>query len=517
MGLEALADHHRGQSLVDDLRGVVNGGSRRVEGERRLTGRHTPVWASVSLALVRDGEGRALHAILQIQDVSERKHFEERLQHMADHDPLTGLFNRRRFAQELGKHAAQADRYGAEGALLVIDLDHFKYVNDSLGHAAGDELILSVATLLRGRLRDSDTLARLGGDEFAVLLPKATKDEAHKVSGQLLKSIRDHAVVFSGERPRRITASAGVAMFGDGQGDDGSEILVNADLAMYDAKEAGRDRTELYASDQHSQARTKGRVAWADRIRAALDEERFVLHAQPIVDLRDGSSARYELLLRMVDDAGDLIPPGAFLYVAEQIGLIETIDRWVAGRAIELLAEQVALGHDVTLEVNLSGRSIGDDELLERIQATIAEHRVDPGALVFEITETAAVANVHRARGFAERLADLGCQFALDDFGAGFGSFYYLKHLPFDFLKIDGEFVRSCLADRTDQLVIEAVVDIARGLGKQTIAECVENEETALLLRKKGVDFGQGYWFARPGAAAGVLSNGGAVPARRSV
>jgi len=274
-------------------------------------------------------------------------------------------------------------------------------------------------------------------------------------------------------------------------------VLVEADLAMYDAKEAGRDRYAI-AEGGVADGPLGARISWADLIRDALAEDRFVLHAQPIVDVGSGRIGQYELLLRMVDRDGELVAPGAFLSVAERFDLIGEIDRWVVRRAIAMLAEATAAGHDITVEVNLSGRSTGDPELLALIERELRDSGVDPSRLIFEITETTAVANIPAAQHFSARLADLGCRFALDDFGAGFGSFYYLKHLPFDYLKIDGEFVRQCAENRTDQLVIQAVVDIARGLGKRTVAEQAGDDATLALLRRMGVDQAQGYFLGRP-------------------
>ena len=267
---------------------------------------------------------------------------------------------------------------------------------------------------------------------------------------------------------------------------------------MYDAKEAGRDRLLLAERTDSAPEHMRARVAMPDAIRDALAEDRFELHAQPIIDLASGAAAQYELLLRMRDERGELLPPASFLGVAERYDLLGSIDRWVARRAIRMLAERLPGEHPLTLEVNLSGRSLGDPRLLDIIEDEIAETGVDPRLLVFEVTETTAVASIPRAQDFAARLADLGCRFALDDFGAGFGSFYYLKHLPFDFLKIDGEFVRSCTRDATDRLVIGAVVDIARGLGARTVAEHVGDRETVDALSAMGVDLGQGYHLGRP-------------------
>ena len=457
------------------------------------------VWVAVHATLVRAADGSPQHFLGQIQDVSERVRYETQLQHMADHDPLTGLLNRRSFERELNQHISEVQRYGPEGAALVLDIDRFKHINDTLGHNVGDELIVKVAQTLRTRLRDSDVLARLGGDEFAILLPRGGAAEAARVADAVLGAVRSQSVLTAAGRRRPITASIGIALFSDTERLSAEDVLVNADLAMYDAKEAGRDRAATYSSQERGTSRMKARITWAERIREALEEDRFTLYAQPIVDLSDGEVRQHELLLRMVDERGEVIPPAAFIGVAERFDLMQDIDRWVVARAIRLMGEQRAAGRDLTFEVNISGSSTGDPELLTIIEHELAATGVDPVNLVLEVTETTAVANIPRAQQFAARLAELGCRFALDDFGAGFGSFYYLKHLPFDLLKIDGEFVRSCTTSTTDQLLIRAAVDIARGLGKKTIAEYVGDEATVALLRKLGVDYAQGFHIGRPG------------------
>ncbi len=300
-----------------------------------------------------------------------------------------------------------------------------------------------------------------------------------------------------GER-RRVTASVGVARFDEGERLTPDEMMVNADLAMYDAKEDGRDRVARYRSEKHDRPKIESRMRWAQRINEAIINDGFELLAQPIVSLTAHEPVQHELLLRMRDHHGDLIPPGSFLFIAERLGLIREIDHWVTERALDMLAEDLVANGDLRLEVNLSGHSIGDERLLEIVERRLHDTGVAPERLIFEITETAAVANIARAAAFADRLSGLGCQFALDDFGAGFGSFYYLKHLPFDYLKIDGEFVRHCAENRTDRILISAVVQIARDMGKRTIAEYVTSEEIADVVTRLGVDFGQGFHFGRP-------------------
>ena len=301
----------------DDLKADWEARGAMLEGEmsshraerRYLHASGSAVWVMINSTLVRDADGVPLHFLSQMQDITERRRHEAELRHMADHDPLTGLLNRRSFERELERHVSYVERYGPKGAAIVLDLDHFKTINDTLGHSAGDELIVRVAHALRSRLRESDVLARLGGDEFAILLPEATPEEADGVAAAVLDAVRTLAVPTATGRTRTVTASLGMALFDAAHRLTGEEVLVNADLAMYDAKEAGRDQLAAYAAPEHQEARLEARMSWADMIRDALAEDRFVLHAQPIVDLATGEVTQYELLLRMRGPDGDLISP----------------------------------------------------------------------------------------------------------------------------------------------------------------------------------------------------------------
>jgi diguanylate cyclase (GGDEF)-like protein/PAS domain S-box-containing protein len=462
------------------------------------------VWVQVRATLVHEDDGIAPKVLAQVEDVTERRRYEDRLQHLADHDPLTGLLNRRGFATALETHLTHTRRYGPQGALLIVDLDGFKYINDTLGHSAGDELIIGCARALRSRLRESDVLARLGGDEFAVLLPGEDVVQAERVAGALVDEVRRHAAGFGGRYAGSVTASIGVAPF-TAEVSTAEDMLVNADLAMYEAKEAGKDGHAVYRADAREQPLIKAQMAWLQRIESALEDDRFVLHAQPIVDLARGEVVQHEALLRMVDEDGTLIPPGAFLEVAERFGVIRKIDAWVLRQAIRTMGAARKRGLRLPLAVNVSGVSAADPELVDLIATELAAAGVVPSDLVVELTETAAVADIPRARAFAESVRGLGCRFALDDFGAGFGAFSYLKHLPLDVLKIDGEFVKSATENAIDRLVISAVTEIARGLGKQTVAEFVPDDPTIELLLRHGVDLGQGYHLGRPRPLAELL------------
>lgn len=454
-------------------------------------------WALLTGAIVADG-GPAAYAVTQLLDISERKSFEHQLQQMADHDALTGLFNRRRFDEELVKALSHAERYGSHGAVLLADLDGFKFVNDSFGHSAGDELIAQVATVLRDGLRTNDVLARIGGDEFAVLLPQADAHEAETVARKLLAAIHTDVQSAGAGRPARISVSIGVSCFPPRGDLTAEDVMAEADIAMYDAKDAGRATVRTFRAEERSRERVTASAQWITRLREALEEGRFRLLAQPIVGICANGIPRAELLLRYVGDDGELITPSTFLYLAERYDLMRQIDRWVLGEAVKILHREHAAGRDLALSVNVSGRTLTDQAIGEELAALVESAPFPSDRLIIEVTETAAITNIDRARSFADRLHEVGCRFALDDFGAGFASFYYLKHLRFDEIKIDGEFVRHLPHTPVDQLVIEAVVGIAKGLGTDTVAEFVGSDETLAILRRLGVDYGQGFHLAPP-------------------
>ena len=479
------------------LRGVFRGVPvDRLETERlRKDGELVSV--SLTISPVRDASGRIVSAGVIARDITERRNYEERLQYLSDYDQLTGLYNRRRFQEEVKYELARSGRHHSGGAVLSIDLDSFKSTNDSAGHAAGDAVLTAVARVLKRRLRSSDVAARLGGDEFAVLLPDLHLVDARRTAQELLDEIHACRPVFGG-KCFRVTASIGVAAF---ESDDATadELLVNAGLAMYAAKAAGRDRVVLYTALEGRRARANAKLTWAQRISDALDrEDGFVLHMQPILDLASGKISHGELLLRMRDEHGKLIGPDAFLPTAERYGLIHAIDRWVVREAIRVLSN--ADGTPVLpVGVNVSGDSVvSDPRLLEMIERELRNASVDPGLLIFEVTETAAIANMPEATRFARRINELGSSLALDDFGTGFGSFYYLKHLPVQYLKLDGEFIQNLPRSEIDAHMVHAIVGIAQGLGIKTVAESVSDEETIALLRSHGVDYAQGFHVGRP-------------------
>ena len=474
-------------------------GSWKGESALRTSGSELPV-SQVVLAHHPAGDSEQYFSTIA-RDISERKQLEAQLRHLANHDALTNLFNRRRFEEELQHEMSKVKRFRQQAAVLFIDLDHFKYVNDTLGHHAGDQVLANLGQVLLSELRDTDVLARLGGDEFGVLLSHTDRSEAEGVAGRLVGAIRNHRIDLDGELVG-ITGSIGVALAPE-HGTVAGELLARSDSAMYRAKEE-RDSFCLYSPEHVPEISSSNQLIWEGKIREALSQDRLVLVAQPIRGLQT-DELRFELLLRMADPDGRLLPPSEFLSTAEQTGLIHAIDRWVAREAIAVVAACQRRGDYTCFEANLSARAFLDDDLLPLIRDELQRLEVDARSLIFEVTETAAIANLATARGFLESLRALGCGTALDDFGVGYSSLAHLKNLPVDYLKIDGSFIRNLPRDASDQHMVRSVVELARGLGKQTVAEWVGDEATVELLREMGVDFGQGYHLGVPSLLEDVL------------
>ena len=467
-----------------------------------LKGKDGPPIAAILNARSFRVEGELYHEGI-VTDITRIKRNEARLMHMATHDPLTGLHNRREFAEILERHLSRVRRYGNYGALLWMDLDGFKQINDGLGHDVGDELLTSIAFRMKSTIRESDVLARLGGDEFAILYPNVDRDQAKMAAQRLLDAIRKHTALIRGQSIRT-TASMGLVLFPE-HGTSASELLMKADMAMYRAKEGGRNRVAFYSPDEEKPEAPESRVDWLRAIREALEKDEFVLYGQPILDLKTDRIVRYEVLLRLRGRDGEIIPPGAFLEVAEQFGLSGDIDRWVLGKVIEIISD-ASIPADLSFAVNLSPRSLADGELLGMISREEKLSVIGPVRLVVEITETAAIYNIHIAKDFLRTIRSQGCEVAIDDFGTGFSSFHQLKNLDVDYLKIDGSFVRNLSHDPVDEHLVLAIVHLAQGLGKKTIAEFVEDAETLEILRRIGVDCAQGFYIDRPRPLEEILA-----------
>ena len=398
---------------------------------------------------------------------------------MANGVDVGDLCDRDSFVEEVEERLVNPRHAGQQGALLLLDIDSFHLVNDSLGHAAGDRLLETVARTLRDQSRAEDLPARICADEFALLLQQATPSQAMATAERLIALVREHG------RPA-VGASVGIAAFGgSAEAVTAEGLMIAADIALCEAKEEGGG----HAVDSASGPNRK--LAWAERIRTAIDERRIVVYAQPIFDLRRQCVGREELLVRMLDESGDVIPPSSFLPTAERLGLIAEIDRLVLATAVELA------GRSRPIAVNVSGASLSDPGLIADVRGAI-EAGLNPAWLDFEITETAAIANMDDARAFARAVTEMGCGLGLDDFGTGFSSFSYLKELPVQHLKIDLEFIRDLCTSLPDQRLVQAMVQFAKALGQETVAEGIEDADTLALVRAFEVDYAQGFHIGVP-------------------
>ncbi len=443
-------------------------------------------------------EGKVVGLIGVSRDISERRRLQDQLSRLARSDPLTGVLNRRSFMEEVDREITRSRREGKGCALLFIDLDSFKEVNDQLGHRAGDQLLVAVVERIRQAVRRPDVVGRLGGDEFGVLLPGADAAGATAVAARILDALESPVLLFGQGVPA--VASIGVALFPD-HANDAEELLARADMAMYRAKGEGGRRAMVYQPGEAEARRLQSRLSWEGRVRAALAEGRLRLYCQPIVDLRTGQANRYELLLRLLED-GQVIPAGAFLPAIERTDLIRQIDQWVVQEALAMLRRLEAQGRNVHLHVdihiNISGRTLGQNGAVAVIERIVRESRPRPGRLVFEVTETAEISDLETARHFMQRMKELGCAFAADDFGVGYSSLQRLRALPFDFIKIDGSFVAGVAENDSDRRLVKALAAAARAIGMESIAEQVEDTQTLGVLRLCNVDYAQGFWAGEP-------------------
>jgi len=451
-------------------------------------------------APIRDASGHISGVVLAFHDVSRSRQIAAQLSYQASHDDLTGLVNRREFEQRLKQAVQSAAIEGRQHALIYIDMDQFKIVNDTSGHCAGDELLRTVAGLLQNKLRTGDTLARLGGDEFGILLENCPPGQAAAIAECLRDTVSDFRFAWQG-KSFTVSLSIGVVDF-SGNDMSESDILAAADTACYLAKENGRNRVHVGHREDRDITIRQSEMHWVSRLRLALQEERLQLYCQKIVPLADGTSAgaHFELLLRLRDEEGLLVPPGAFLPAAERFGLMPAIDRWVISSAFANFEQLNPVpGEELELcAINLSGASVSDPEFLSFILRELALHNIPTHKVCFEITETVAIANLTQATALINQLRGVGCKFSLDDFGSGMSSFAYLKQLPVDYLKIDGSFVKDMLSDAADAAMVEAINHIGHTMGLRTIAEFVENDAILAQLKVLQVDFAQGYGIGKP-------------------
>ncbi len=442
-------------------------------------------------------EGRLLYIAI-VEDVAERMAFIGGLRKMAEHDSLTGLYNRQYLLTEL-ERVVENVRRGSHRklALLYIDLDNFKFVNDTLGHLAGDQVLVEVTEMLSQRNRKSDLLARLGGEEFAILLYDVEEDQVLQAAEAHRKLLDEYVFKHKGS-VIQLGCSIGVALFGCNPISK-EDLLVQADVACHIAKRSGRNHVHVYKSaDKDDAAAMPEDVGWAKKIKDSIEKDRFCLACQPVINLKNGETFHQEILLRMYDEPGNLILPAGFISSAERFGLMCSVDKWVVNNAIEYLGKQLKRNPKSHFSINLSAESINDSMMLETITSAMLRNEVPPTAVTFEITETIAIANLNTAIEFLSRLRDLGCQTALDDFGVGYSSFAYLKDLPVTYVKIDGSFVRDIHRDNVKLAMVRSMNDIAHAMGKYTIAEFVDSKECMDTLKEMGVDYVQGYYVGGP-------------------
>jgi diguanylate cyclase (GGDEF)-like protein/PAS domain S-box-containing protein len=457
-------------------------------------------------------------AVIAFRDVSLRKLLEEELKWQANHDPLTKLLNRKYIEDVLEEEVRRLKRSEEYSALLYLDLDRFKYINDTMGHNTGDQLLIEVGTQLQSRLRKSDLLGRLGGDEFAILLRNIAEDELFKIADKF-RQILDELSFSRDGRTYKVNASIGVAMITP-QTTTAGEVLANADIACHIAKGQGRNTTHVYKKEQDNKAAMDLDLGWSTRLHHALQKNTFKLYYQPIVALQELdidnlpeeqgklwsylqendllNYQHYEVLLRLPNSHGEPISPNAFLPTAERFNMMRDIDRWVINAAMQQMA---LLGPDyqhVTFAINLSGQSLAPGHLASIIREDMEKYHLHPSRFMFEITESCAINDFDTASELIEELSQLGCRFALDDFGSGYSSFSHLKRLPVEHIKIDGMFVRDIVTDPMDMAIIRSITHIAHTLGKKTVAEFVESAATLRLLKDCGVDYVQGFYISHP-------------------
>ncbi|CDG86041.1 EAL domain-containing protein [Janthinobacterium agaricidamnosum] len=453
-----------------------------------------PIWS-------RDGD--ILGAVVVFHDVSHERKLSQQLSWQATHDTLTGLINRREFEQQIAMALRSSKQEGHVHALLYMDLDQFKIINDTCGHGAGDVLLQLLSKMLQTDMRNSDILARLGGDELGVLLPHCPPDQARLIGNQIRQSVKDFRFVWDA-RSFELGVSIGMVEINQ-DSKSMSELLVAADQACYLAKEQGRNRIHVYQESDLMLTQRHGEMMWVSRLNDAFERQAFRLYAMPIVHLRETRENHDEVLVRILGNKGDLILPGAFIPAAERYDMMISIDRWVIQAVChhiksvrDSLAPIDALQDSwrrkpALYSINLSGMSLADTGLQDYITEQFVQYEIAPEQICFEITETAVIANLPKAQIFMGRLKAMGCRFSLDDFGSGFSSFGYLKALPVDYLKIDGVFVRDIANNNINRAMVKAINEVGHVMGIQTVAEYVEDAETLEVVRELGVDYAQGY------------------------
>jgi len=481
---------------------------------RHQSGKEIPVDCTLYPLSVN---GKQEGSVIAFRDISERKMMEEKLRWQATHDHLTGLYNRRYYESHLDKEINKVQRSGIMSAVVYLDLDRFKYVNDTAGHEVGDQLLIDLSQEVNKHLRRHDVAARIGGDEFALILNNVDEALAIKIADEIRISL-SHLRVRHEDKVYHVNASFGIAMM-DEPNITAGDLMANADIACHISKRLGRNQTHLYEKDSDERNTMGSELGWSARIKDALEKDKFVLHYQPIMRIKDvdlinlpaqdgvlwqrhlndtTKALNYEVLVRMIDEEGKINYPDSFIPTAERFNLMTDIDMWVLENALQEMVATGLSGKQLHLSINISGNTVDSDDSLDKIKSMIEKYNVSPSSLTFEVTETCAIASLEQANDFISELRRIGCRFSLDDFGSGFCSFSQLKNLPTDYVKIDGQFVRSMARGATDRAIVTAMNDVAHSLGRYTVAEYVESPEIVRLLKICGVDKIQGNYISVP-------------------
>ncbi len=518
LGLYANESFHVNRDIGRDLLKEAYYSGKQLQGWetqfRHRSGKEIPVDCTLYPLSVN---GKQEGSVIAFRDISDRKMMEEKLRWQATHDHLTGLYNRRYFESYLENEINNVKRSGIMSAVVYLDLDRFKYVNDTAGHEVGDRLLIDLSQEVNKSLRRHDIAARIGGDEFALILKNVDESIAINIADEIRTSLSNLRVHHE-DKTYHVNASFGVALM-DEPGITGGDVMANADIACHISKRMGRNQTHLYEKSSDERNAMGSALGWSTRIKEALEKNKFVLHYQPIMQMKDVDLVNlpaqdgvlwqrhlndvdkiysYEVLVRMINEDGGLHYPDSFLPTAERFNLMTDIDLWVLENAMQEVIATGALSEKIRLSINISGNTVDSDESLEKIKSLIEQYDINPRALTFEITETCAIANIEDANNFISELRKIGCRFSLDDFGSGFCSFSQLKNLPTDYVKIDGQFVRSMARGATDRAIVTAMNDVAHSLGRYTVAEYVESPEVVRLLKICGVDKIQGNYISVP-------------------
>jgi len=511
-----VVDEQSREPLADPVQCCLKENELITHAEHGLLTRRdgTEFAVNLTVAPIRAVDGTVSGAVVAIHDVTKMRDIARQLSYQAAHDSLTGLINRREFERRLNHVLESARDEGRSHALCFMDLDQFKVVNDTCGHAAGDELLAQLAEVLKARLRGSDTLARLGGDEFGLLLDSCPPAKAAQIAESLRRVVEEFRFCWE-EKRFAVGMSMGLVPI-SADSSNLTDVLSAADAACYMAKDLGRNRVYVSRPGDAALAQHHGEMQWVQRIRQALEDDRFELYCQPIEAVQEAETGapHFEVLLRLRGEEDEPVAAAAFLPAAERYHLMPSVDRWVIKRAFRAMSLAHRRGHDITFSINLSGQSLGDDRFLQFVLKQLRRRDLDPTHICFEITETAAIAHLGSAMHFIGQLRERGCKFALDDFGSGLSSFAYLKNMKVDYLKIDGNFVRDVAQDATDRAMVGSITQIGHVMGIHTIAECAETSEVLQELKVLRVDFAQGFGIGRPFPLSRCLGNLGKRPRR---